>query len=331
VFNRILGGVGRSLMTVGTLMLLFVAYQLWGTGLQEARSQKGLANEFEQVLASTTTTPTTATTKPGDDIVDNGPVAAIPDWLPEEGKAVAVIRIPKIGVTRTVVEGVTVDELKRGVGHYPTSPLPGQKGNVSMAGHRTTYGQPFHNVDKLDKGDRIEFTTVQGDFVYEVESLEIVKPSDTQILDDKGDNRLTLIACHPKYSAAERIIVHAKLLGSPKPTLPGQDKVREQAGKQKADDPLASENLDGNLSGKSQARTPAVVWGLICAAIWFATWLLQTALRRRFRRDAHIDQRKLTRKERLVAWTPYLAGLPIFLVALYCFFENFSLLLPANY
>lgn len=338
---KVLGGVGRSLMTAGTLILLFVAYQLWGTGLQEARSQEKLRDEFSQSLQevqstapTSTSDPTTPPSDPGDPsntvpVDPTGPVEPLADLpLPQPGDPVAKIEIPAIGISRIVVSGITVDQLKRGVGHYPTSPLPGQAGNVSIAGHRTTYGQPFHNVDKLDPGDQILLTTVQGEFVYEVESLEIVKPEQTEILEDQGDNRLTLIACHPKYSLAERIIVHAILKGTPAPDLVGQAEARAEAGQSGADDPFAVATIDGGLSGETQSRTPAVLWGLACAAVWLATWLAQTAIRRRA--PKRLDARG-ARTQRLLAWSPYLVGVPVFLVTLYVFFENFSLLLPGNY
>ena len=247
----------------------------------------------------------------------------------------AQIKIPKIGITRTVVEGVTVAQLARGPGHYPESPLPGQKGNVSVAGHRTTYGQPFHNIDKLEKGDQILTKTVQGDFVYVVDSLEIVQPNDVAVLADKGDNRLTLIACHPKYSLSQRIIVHAILKGQAAPAIAGQDKLRAEAGRNGGSgDNLAQgesvqRNVDGaGLSGKQSSKTPAVLWGLAAVAVWLATWLAQTAIRRRTR--ARTDGTP-TRRRRLLAWLPYSIGLPIFLVVLYVFFENFGRLLPGNY
>ncbi len=341
MFAKVLGGVGRSLMTAGTLILLFVAYQLWGTGLQEARSQEKLRDEFSQTLqevkadtstSTSTSTSTTVAPDPGNGTVPvdpTPPVEALADVpLPEIGDAVAEIYLPDIGVRRIVVEGIQDSQLKRGVGHYPTSPLPGQKGNVSIAGHRTTYGQPFHNVDKLDPGDQIFLKTAQGEFVYEVESLEIVKPEQVEILEDKGDNRLTLIACHPKYSLAERIIVHAILKGTPAPDRVGQAEARAEAAKDGADDPFAAPSIDGGLSGTSQSRTPVVLWGLACAAVWLATWLAQTAIRRRTAK--RVDGRP-TRQQRLLAWSPYLVGLPVFIVTLYVFFENFSLLLPGNY
>lgn len=322
------------MMTAGTLILLFVAYQLWGTGLQEARSQRELKKEFNAILEqvnrtskSTTTTTTTTpvaptTTQPGAP-VPTKQIATKPRLpLPKIGDPAAQISIPRIGITRTVVEGISLDQLKRGVGHYPTSPLPGQAGNVAMAGHRTTYGQPFHNIDKLAPGDQILFTTVQGKFVYKVTGAEIVKPGDVAILEDKGDNRVTLIACHPKYSLKERYIVYAELQGEPAPPIAGQEEVRAAADK---DDPFAT--VDGGLSGEPAAKWPTFVWALICAVIWLVTWSVQVLLRRRLR----ANEGSPSRGQRLATWSPYLVGFPVFMVALYVFFENFSRLLPGNY
>ena len=329
------------MMTAGTLILLFVAYQLWGTALQEARSQDKLRDQFAEQLveaadtqATTTTPPTTSTTIAGSgtppmSVVPAAVQPALP--LPGYGDPVAQIKIPRIGITRTVVEGITVPQLARGPGHYPESPLPGQKGNVAIAGHRTTYGQPFHNVDKLQKGDQILTKTVQGDFVYEVDSLEIVKPSEVSVLEDKGDNRLTLIACHPKYSLKQRIIVHATLKGEAAPEIEGQAEARVRAAEERgSDDPLADEarSIDGGLSGKPASKTPAILWGLAGAAVWLATWLVQTLIRRRT--AARVEGRP-SRRQRLLAWTPYSVGLPVFLVTLYFFFENFARFLPGNY
>ncbi|HWJ63963.1 MAG TPA: class E sortase, partial [Acidimicrobiales bacterium] len=234
-------------------------------------------------------------------------------------------------VNRTVVSGVSLDQLKRGPGHYPETPLPGQKGNVSIAGHRTTYGQPFHNLDKVKKGDQIIFETLQGTFVYEATETIIVKPSQTEILEDKGDNRITLIACHPKYSAAERLIVIGKLVGEPAPMLTGQADAQAEASDHPSQDGLAEgATIDGGLSGEAVSKWPAVFWGLVAAAIWFVTWVVQTLLRRRIRSQAP-DGERPSRSQRLLTWTPYLVGVPVFLVALYVFFENFGRLLPGNY
>jgi sortase A len=343
VLSKVLGAIGRTLITAGTLILLFVAYQLWGTGLQEAKSQKALSKDFEQQLASTdqttttsTTAPPAATTTPGGSttptiaVTKSAPLTQdLP--LPSEGDPIAKIEIPSIGVNRTVVSGVALSQLKRGPGHYPETPLPGQKGNVAIAGHRTTYGQPFHNIDKVKKGDDVIFETLQGTFVYEVTETIIVKPSQTEILEDKGDNRITLIACHPKYSAKERIIVIGKLKGKAAPELTGQAEARAKALEQSKGDALADgESIDGGLSGTTASRWPAVFWGLVAAAIWFVTWIVQTLIRRRIRRDV-AEGESPSRAKRLLTWTPYLVGVPVFMVALYVFFENFGRLLPGNY
>jgi sortase A len=89
--------------------------------------------------------------------------------------------------------------------------MPGERGTVAIAGHRTTYGAPFRKVDKLDPGDRIELRMPYGDFVYRVERTKIVPPTELSVLDRVDHDRLVLSACHPLYSAAQRIIVFARL------------------------------------------------------------------------------------------------------------------------
>ena len=127
------------------------------------------------------------------------------------GDALGRIRIPEIGVSDVFVEGTAAPDLRRGPGHYPATPLPGQRGTVAIAGHRTTYGAPFHDVDKLARGDRIELDMPYGRFTYRVERLRIVKPTAVEVTDAVGYDRLVLSACHPLYSAAQRIIVFARL------------------------------------------------------------------------------------------------------------------------
>ncbi len=150
----------------------------------------------------------------------------ISDILPllytDRGEAIARLRIPSIGVDEIVVEGTDVDDLRKGPGHYSRTPMPGQPGNVSIAGHRTTYGAPFGDIGNLRPGDRIHIQTVQGDFEYEVlaqggptKGNLIVTPDRVDLLADLGDNRLTLTSCHPRFSSRQRIVVAAKLIGDP--------------------------------------------------------------------------------------------------------------------
>ncbi len=129
---------------------------------------------------------------------------------PLEGDAIARIAIPAIGVSEYVIEGTDLGSLRRGPGHYPETPLPGEPGTVAIAGHRTTYGAPFREIDQLDPGDRIVVDMPDGRFVYRVERTVIVDDQDLSVLEPAGYRRLVLSACHPLYSAAQRIIVFAR-------------------------------------------------------------------------------------------------------------------------
>jgi sortase A len=221
------GGIGRTLIATGLLMFGFVAYQLWGTGIETARAQNALENEFEELL-STAPPVTTAAPAPVDSVpadpdtpIDSAPPVEPPQAVEpprvivpvEEGDPIARIEMPSIGVDNIVVAGVSKSDLKKGPGHYPETPLPGQLGNAAIAGHRTTYGQPFFNVDKLEVGDEITVTTLAGRFVYRVTGQQIVGPEDYQVVatTDPTAATLTLTSCHPKYTARERIIISGEL------------------------------------------------------------------------------------------------------------------------
>jgi sortase A len=309
---RVLGGIGRTMITLGVFILLFVVYQLWGTGIREAQAQKRLEHQFEQKLNDSSTGEDNAVvggssaSTPADSVPASVPATvtsvAPPLPAPPEGDVLGKIEIPKIGLSAYVIEGVDTDDLKNGPGHYPDTPLPGEKGNAAIAGHRSTYGAPFASVDNLDPGDPITVTTLQGSFHYSVTGQEIVSPDDVQVLDDKGDNELTLTACHPKYSASKRIVIHAKLEGAPVAAPP---KVSQPA--RAADAP---KQLNANVSGESAPKLPPILYGLLCAAIWAIAWLIGKRWRK---------------------WPSYLISLPFFLIALFYFFESFSRLLPANY
>jgi sortase A len=129
---------------------------------------------------------------------------------PLRGDAIARIEIPAIGVSEYVVEGTDTASLRKGPGHYPETPLPGEPGTVAIAGHRTTYGAPFRDIDDLKPGQRIVLDTPDGRFIYRVQRTAIVDDEDLSVLDDVGYRRLVLSACHPLYSAAQRVIVFAK-------------------------------------------------------------------------------------------------------------------------
>ena len=380
-WSRIIGNIGRTLIGTGTLILLFVVYQLWGTGLQEARAQDALADEFNAALEeqlgedadradlADVALPESLdpTAVQSESAIDNTPEAAVvrfetgdlgttsvidlsnlptevvnqdfgpPPPPPQAGEGIAQIRIPSIGLTKTIVEGVGVDELKKGPGHYPGTPLPGQAGNSSIAGHRTTYGSPFHNLDELVENDLIYVTTVQGSFVYRVVEQLIVKPKDVFVLNPTEDNRLTLTTCHPRWSARERLVIVAELLGDPAPSDASQLATDGAAIAELADDGQSfatepGENLealpepeaptpttvptstpdpsqtitevaDGGIGADADAVFPAIFTGLLTAFIGVSIWLASNRWRK---------------------WLAYAIGAPLFLIALMFFFDFIS-------
>ena len=130
----------------------------------------------------------------------------------DEGDAAGRIRIPEIGANFVVVDGTTGESLRKGPGLFPENPWPGARGTTAIAGHRTTYAAPFRHIDKLRRGNTIVVTMPYGRFTYEVERTRIVKPDALWVLDRVRYDRLVLSACHPKYSAAKRIVVFARLV-----------------------------------------------------------------------------------------------------------------------
>ena len=136
------------------------------------------------------------------------------DRRTDEGDAVGKLLIDRIGLSSVVVEGTDAGDLRKGPGHYPGTPLPGQRGTVAIAGHRTTYGAPFRNIDKLRTGDDIVLAMPYGRFTYRVERTRIVPPTAVWVTQRVSYDRLILSACHPLYSAAKRIVVFAKLVRS---------------------------------------------------------------------------------------------------------------------
>ena len=131
---------------------------------------------------------------------------------PLPGDAVAKIDFPRLDRSHYVVEGTRAGDLRKGPGHYEGTPLPGERGTVAIAGHRTTYGAPFRHLDDLRRGDRVSLETPQGTHLYVVERTAIVKPTDVWVKRKVAYDRLVLTACHPLYSAAKRIVVFARFV-----------------------------------------------------------------------------------------------------------------------
>jgi sortase A len=128
------------------------------------------------------------------------------------GHAIGTIRLPKLGGRYAVVQGTDTDSLRKGPGHYPATSFPGQGGTVAIAGHRTTYGAPFNEIDKLKRGDEVVLEMPYGTFIYAVDHTRIVDPTELSVVNRvPGAEQLVLSACHPLYSASQRIIVFARL------------------------------------------------------------------------------------------------------------------------
>jgi sortase A len=139
-----------------------------------------------------------------------------------DGAPFGRIVIPRIHLRMVVVEGTSAGDLRRGPGHYDAesgqaTSVPGLGAVVAIAGHRTTYLQPFRHIDELRPGDRIYLRMPYGTFRYTVLFQKVVDPSDWSILRPRPYEKLVLTACHPLYSASHRLAVFARLDAGPKP------------------------------------------------------------------------------------------------------------------
>lgn len=206
---------GKFLISVGFGILMFVGWTLWGTGLYTARQQAVLDDQFAAAPAL-------------DLELTDGKVEVPTDFAPGPGRPVFRLRIPAIDFNQMVVEGVGTQELRRGPGHFPSCrrgfdrPLcteldevwPGEEGRAIISGHRTTYGAPFYNIDRLKTGDTIVTETKWGEFTYEVTDKEIVPPDSTDIANPAAATfaEIVLTTCNPRFSAAERLIVYARMV-----------------------------------------------------------------------------------------------------------------------
>lgn len=167
------------------------------TALLQSRSQARLEREFDAL-------------KNDPDRPKNGAELAAKVGF---GQGIGRIEIPKIGLAAVFVQGTDEASLMLGPGHYPETDLPGEGGLIAIAGHRTTYGAPFGGIDLLDSGDKVKLIMPYGIYRYRYDETQIVDPSDRSVLEpEKGVEQLVLSACHPPYSAAERIVVTLDLI-----------------------------------------------------------------------------------------------------------------------
>ena len=222
-WRTVASGLGQTLVTAGVVLLLFVVYELWVTGLFTAREQDRLAGELRTGWAA------------------DAPVVGVPTApaAPGVGEPFAVLHVPRLGEdwSRVVLEGTTEDQLSQGPGHYVGTAMPGEAGNVAIAGHRVGRGSPFLDLDALRPGDAVVVEVADGWFTYRVlgdpatgdfadprgvpgqqivtpDRVDVIAPTPGGPADAAPTGAyLTLTTCHPRYSARQRLVVHAVLEG----------------------------------------------------------------------------------------------------------------------
>jgi len=327
---QVLKRVALTLIAVGLLCLSFVAYQLWGTALYEHNAQNQLRHELAGKLHSPVTT-TPPTTTPGETTTTGSPAALVNEVAPPEpdpklGTPIGLLSIPRLGMQGVaIVEGTAEAQLQQGPGHYVGTPLPGEAGNAAIAGHRTTYGAPFYDLNTLQPGDSINIQTAQGLFDYQVVTSHVVLPSNVTVLAQTSIPELTLTTCNPRYSAATRLVVVAALKTSitsasfpTTTTLPGTS----TSGPSSATTTpvLAGGSEGGGLEGGGLGGVStrgevgeAGVWGaltLVSAILGIVGW-------RRGRRPW--------------SWVVLSMGVPLTVAALLVCYQHISLALPQSF
>ncbi len=199
---------GELLITAGLVVLLFAGYQLFWTNVE---AQVATDRVTDQIRADW-------------DLVqpngDGSPSVSIPPF--DQGRGFAFLRIPRLGsdFSVPVVQGIDDRSLKKGVGHYPETALPGAVGNFAVAGHRATNGEPFRNLDLVRPGDPLVVETAQTWYVYRVSETKIVEPTRVSVLlpvpEEPGvaasQALITLTTCHPRWASYQRLIVHGELV-----------------------------------------------------------------------------------------------------------------------
>jgi sortase A len=196
-------GLGELLITAGLVVLLFVAYQLGWTNYEADKASGSVTHDVRDSWARPTAT------------------QAAQEPRPVKGKGFAFLHIPRLGKgwTIPVIQGVSLPDLSRGVGHYPRTDLPGEIGNFAVAGHRATNGQPFANLDRMRPGDLVVAETRQRWFTYVIDRTKIVSPTSLWVLDPvpghphatPTEALLTLTTCNPRWASTQRMIVFGHL------------------------------------------------------------------------------------------------------------------------
>jgi sortase A len=204
--RRLTQNLGEVFISAGVVILMFCAYQLWWTNVESDRATDQVVAQVKQSFV----VPYTA------------PQAVEQPLQVGAGQGFGLIYIPRLGKdwVKPVIEGSTLDNLKRGITHYEGNAMPGEIGNFAVAGHRATNGEPFRNLDRMRVGDEVVIETSESWVTYKVTSSKIVKPKDVWVLDPVPGNPtatptealLTMTTCNPRWASYERLIVFGKMV-----------------------------------------------------------------------------------------------------------------------
>lgn len=212
------GVVGELCITAGVVLLLFVVWQLGFVAVVDGNKQQGTVSALEQDFGGAP--PSSGS---GSAATPGKPLPALTRADLVEGKAWGILRIPRIGGptwSKPIYEGVGLDVLALGLGHYPSTTLPGEVGNIAIAGHRAGHGNPLIDIDAIQTGDVMIIETREAYFVYRATRHEIVDPTDVAVIDPvpekpgvKPTERFfTLTSCNPRYGSSHRYIVFSRFV-----------------------------------------------------------------------------------------------------------------------
>ena len=302
--------VGRVFSIVGLVIVGFFLYQLTGSALVHARSQRMLLQQFKQDAPVQAADPADAFTDPATDglltsdeasgtVVD--PEDAEPELIPAaeapaRGEPIGILQIPSLDVEQVVVQGTGPAELRAGPGHLRGTSMPGEPGNAAIAGSRVSNGAPFKRLDALDDGDAIDVTTARGRFRYEVNSVRRVKSGEPDpVRVSSGGSTLTLVTSAPAFLAYDRLVVVAALQTKP---------VRPRFA------PVTPDRTQTGFDTAGGGLAPVIGWG---AALGLAIWTARLIYRR---------------WPKAVA---YLITTPVLVALVLLVFESLSGLLPATF
>lgn len=210
-WTLVAGTVGELLLTIGALVLLFVAWQLWWVTREATSAAAATVDQLQRQFATPAAVGPAEPGRTGTAITNSGLAT---------GEAFGLITVPRFGNgPQPLLQGTAIAQLDRGVGHDLESALPGQIGNFATAGHRDTYSHPYGRIDTLQPGDAVVAEVKDGWAIYRVRSHKVVQPSQVEVYAPVPDHPgqrpteawMTLIACEPHWTAQRRWVVHAKL------------------------------------------------------------------------------------------------------------------------